>query len=81
MGNLTTYYPLVQWKKEEGGYKYRHDFPEAGGGHHSPQQEHHRVYRNFDGDVINKVHPISHALKGDEGEGTRYEYDAQTGTW
>ena len=42
----------------------------------SPLQEHHRVFRNFDGDITSRIHPVSYALKGDEGEGTRYEYDS-----
>ena len=29
---------------------------------------------DFDGDITSRIHPVSYALKGDEGEGTRYEY-------
>ena len=76
MGNLTTYYPPVQWEKKESGYEYRHDFLERVVDTISPLQEHHRVFRNFDGDITSRIHPVSYALKGDEGEGTRYEYDA-----
>ena len=75
MGNLTTYYPPMQWEKKEGGYEYRHDFLERVVDIISPMQEHQRVFRNFDGDITNKIHPVSYALKGDEGEGIRYEYD------
>ena len=35
-----------------------------------------RVFRNFDGDITSRIHPVSYALKGEEGEGTRYEYNA-----
>ena len=76
MGNLTTYYPPVQWEKKESGYEYRHDFLERVVDTISPLQEHHRVFRNFDGDITSRIHPVSYALKGDEGEGTRYEYDS-----
>lgn len=76
MGNLTTYYPPVQWEKKESGYEYRHDFLERVVDTISPLQEHHRVFRNFDGDITSRIHPVSYALKGDEGEGTRYEYNS-----
>ena len=75
MGNLTTYYPPVQWEKKESGYEYRHDFLERVVDTISPLQEHHRVFRNFDGDITSRIHPVSYALKGEEGEGTRYEYN------
>lgn len=76
MGNLTAYYPPVQWEKKEGGYEYRYDFLERVVDIISPMQEHQRVFRNFDGDITNKIHPVSYTLKGEEGEGTRYEYDS-----
>lgn len=76
MGNLTAYYPPVQWEKKEGGYEYRRNFLERVVDTISPLQEHQRVFRNFDGDITNKIHPVSYAEKGDDGEGTRYEYDA-----
>ena len=76
MGNLTSYYLPVQWEKKEGGYEYRRDFLERVVDTISPMKEHQRVFRNFDGDIINRIHPVSYALKGDEGEGTRYEYDS-----
>lgn len=76
MGNLTTYYPPVQWEKKESGYEYRHDFLERVVDTISPMQEHHRVFRNFDGDITSRIHPVSYALKGEEGEGTRYEYNS-----
>ena len=41
----------------------------------SPLGEHQRVFRNFDGDITRAVHPVSYAEKGEDGEGTRYEYD------
>ena len=75
MGNLTAYYPPVQWENKEGGYEYRYDFLERIVDTISPLQEHERVFRNFDGDIINRIHPVSYALKGETGEGTRYEYD------
>lgn len=76
MGNLTSYYPPVQWEKKEGGYEYRRDFLERVVDTISPLKEHQRVFRNFDGDITNKIHPVSYAEKGEDGEGTRYEYDA-----
>ncbi len=76
MGNLTTYYPPVQWERKEGGYEYRYDFLERIVDTISPMQEHERVFRNFDGDIVNRIHPVSYALKGEEGEGIRYEYDS-----
>ena len=76
MGNLTAYYPPVQWEKKEGGYEYRRDFLERVVDTISPMQEHQRVFRNFDGEITNKIHPVSYAEKGEDGEGTRYEYDA-----
>ena len=76
MGNLTAYYPPVQWEKKEGGYEYRRDFLERVVDTISPLREHRRVFRNFDGEIVNKIHPVSYAEKGEEGEGTRYEYDA-----
>ena len=76
MGNLTAYYPPVQWENREGGYEYRHDFLERVVDTVSPLGEHRRVFRNFDGDITDKIHPVSYAEKGEDGEGTRYEYDA-----
>ena len=76
MGNLTSYCPPVQWEKKEGGYEYRRDFLERVVDTISPLQEHQRVFRNFDGDITNRIHPVSYAEKGDKGEGTRYEYDS-----
>ena len=76
MGNLTAYYPPVQWENKEGGYEYRRDFLERVVDTISPMQEHQRVFRNFDGDVTNRIHPVSYALKGDGGEGTCYEYNS-----
>ena len=75
MGNLTAYYPPVQWEKKAGGYEYRRDFLERVVDTISPLQEHQRVSRNFDGDITNRIHPVSYAQKGEDGEGTRYEYD------
>ena len=76
MGNLTAYYAPVQREKKEGGYEYRRDFLERVVDTISPLKEHQRVFRNFVGDVVNKIHPVSYADKGDDGEGIRYEYDA-----
>lgn len=75
MGNLTAYYPPVQWEKKEGGYEYRRDFLERVVDTISPMQEHQRVFRNFDGEITDKIHPVSYGEKGEDGEGTRYEYD------
>ena len=75
MGNLTSYYPPVQWEKKERGYEYRRDFLERVVDTISPLQEHKREFRNFDGEIIYKIHPVSYAEKGEGGEGTRYEYD------
>lgn len=75
MGNLTSYYPAENWKKQEGGYEYYYDFL----GHIvdtvSPENEHKRLFRNFDGDITKEVHPVSYQVKGEDGDGTRYEYD------
>ena len=76
MGNLTAYYPPVQWEQKEGGYEYRRDFLERVVDTISPLREHQRVFRNFDGDITNKIHPVSYAQMGENGEGTRYEYDS-----
>ncbi len=75
MGNLTAYYPPVQWEKKQGGYEYRRDFLERVVDIISPLREHRRVFRNFDGDIVSQIHPASYAKKGEDGEGTRYEYD------
>ncbi len=66
----------MQWEKKESGYEYRHDFLERVVDTISPLQEHHRVFRNLDGDITSRIHPVSYALKGEEGEGTRYEYNS-----
>ena len=76
MGKLTAYYPPVQWERKEGAHEYRYDFMERLVDTITPLQEHRRVFRNFDGKIINKVHPVSYALHGEGGEGTRYEYDS-----
>ena len=75
MGNLTEYIPPVQWERRENGYRYQYDFLERLVDIINPQQEHERVYRNFEGEIIRAVHPASYKEKGEDGEGTRCEYD------
>ena len=75
MGNLTDYYPAKQWKEQAGGYRYRYDFLERLVDTITPLEEHHRQYRNFDGDIIRTIHPVSYAQKGEDGAGTLYDYD------
>ncbi|XBX03619.1 hypothetical protein QMP26_24110 [Enterocloster clostridioformis] len=41
----------------------------------SPEKEHKRLFRNFDGDITGEVHPVSYQVNGEDGEGTRYEFD------
>ena len=75
MGSLTDYCPAKQWKEQAGGYQYRYDFLERLVDTVTPLNEHHRQYRNFDGDIIRTIHPVSYAQKGEDGAGTRYDYD------
>ena len=75
MGNLTDYCPAKQWKEQAGGYQYRYDFLERLVDTVTPLNEHHRQYRNFDGDIIRTIHPVSYAQKGEDGAGARYDYD------
>ncbi len=75
MGNLTDYCPAKQWKEQAGGYQYRYDFLERLVDTVTPLNEHHRQYRNFDGDIIRTIHPVSYAQKGEGGAGARYDYD------
>ena len=48
--------------------EYRHDFLKRVADTISPQQENQRVFRNLDGDITNKIHSVSYALKGSGGE-------------
>ena len=75
MGNLTTYYPARNWQNQEGGYEYHYDFLGRLVDTISPQNEHKRLFRNFDGDITKEIHPVSYQLKKEEGVGTTYEYD------
>ncbi len=75
MGSLTDYCPAKQWKEQAGGYQYRYDFLERLVDTVTPLNEHHRQYRNFDGDIVRTIHPVSYAQKGEDGAGTRYDYD------
>lgn len=75
MGNLTNYYPARNWGNQDGGYEYHYDFLGRLVDTVSPEDEHNRLFRNFDGDIIRKIHPVSYQSKHEDGEGTRYEYD------
>ena len=75
MGNIEAYYSPIQWEEQGHGVKYRYDYLTHVRDIISPLNEHHRVYRNFDGDITREIHPVSYAEKGENGEGTRYEYD------
>ena len=75
MGNMTAYYPARRWNRNEPGYEYRYDFLERVVDTISPEQEHQRVFRNFEGGITRRIHPEGYAEKGSLGEGTRYEYD------
>ena len=75
MGNMMTYYPPERWDRKEPGYEYQYDFLERLTDTISPEQEHQRVFRNFDGEITCQIHPVSFQKNGIQGEGTRYEYD------
>lgn len=75
MGNMTTYYSPRQWEEKGEGYEYHRDYLERIVDIISPLKEHQRVYRNFDGDIIRSIHPVSYAQKEEDGKGTRYQYD------
>ena len=34
------------------------------------------MFRNVAGDITRRIHPVSYALHGEEGEGPHYEYDS-----
>ncbi len=74
MGKLTASYTPKQWE-DRNGWEYRYDFLSRVEDTVSPLKEHKRVFRNFDGDIINEIHPVSYAKKGEDGEGIRFEYD------
>ena len=75
MGNLTSYHPAKNWKNQAGAYEYYYDFLGRGVDTVSPEKEHKRLFRNFDGDITGEVHPVSYQVNGEDGDGTRYEYD------
>lgn len=75
MGKLAAYYPAKQWKNQTDGYEYRYDFLERQVDTISPLKRHKRLFRDFDGNVLRTVHPVSYAGKGEDGEGTVYDYD------
>ncbi len=74
MGKLTASFTPSQWE-DKSGWEYRYDFLSRVEDTISPLKEHKRVFRNFDGEIINEIHPVSYAEKGADGEGTRYGYD------
>ena len=74
MGKQTASYTPKQWE-DKNGWEYRYDFLSRVEDTISPLKEHQRVFRNFDGEITNEIHPVSYAQKGEDGEGTRYEYD------
>ena len=41
----------------------------------TPLEEHSRRLLNLDGKVVKQIHPVSYEEKGEDGEGTGYEYD------
>ncbi|MCX4274123.1 MAG: hypothetical protein OSJ71_18025, partial [Acetatifactor sp.] len=75
MGNIEAYYSPIQWEEQGNGVKYRYDYLTHVIDIISPLKEHHRVDRNFDGDITREIYPVSYAEKGENGEGTLYEYD------
>ena len=75
MGNLTSYHPAKNWKNQAGSYEYYYDFLGRVVDTVSPEKEHKRLFRNFDGDITGEVHPVSYQVNGEDGDGTRYEYD------
>lgn len=60
---------------QEGSYEYRYDFQECLVETISPLKEHQRVFRNFDGGIVRSVHSVSYETAGEDGAGTRYDYD------
>ena len=75
MGNLTSYHPAKNWKNQAGAYEYYYDFLGRVVDTVSPEKEHKRLFRNFDGDITGEAHPVSYQVNGEDGDGTRYEYD------
>ncbi|MCI6451754.1 DUF6531 domain-containing protein, partial [Hungatella sp.] len=75
MGNLTSYHPAKNWKNQAGAYEYYYDFLGRVVDTVSPEKEHKRLFRNFDGDITGEVHPVSYQVNGEDGDGMRYEYD------
>lgn len=75
MGNLTSYYPAGNWEAHTAGYEYLYNLQERRVDTISPLGSHHRLFRNFDGNITRESHLVSYKEKGEDGEGTRYEYD------
>jgi RHS repeat-associated protein len=57
------------------GYEYLYNLQERQVDTISPLGSHHRLFRKFDGNITREIHPVSYKEKGEDGEGTRYEYD------
>ena len=75
MGNMKAYYPPIQWETQGKGYEYKYDYLERVIDTITPLRSHERVFRSFDGEITREIHPVSYAEKGENGDGTRYEYD------
>ena len=75
MGKVAAYYPPKQWESQRPGYEYRYDFLERLVDVVTPLEEHSRRLLNLDGKVVKQIHPVSYEEKGEDGEGTGYEYD------
>ena len=75
MGNMQAYYSPIQWETQGKGYEYKYDYLERVIDTITPLRSHERVFRSFDGDITREIHPVSYAEKGENGEGTLYEYD------
>ncbi len=75
MGNMQAYYSPIQWETQGKGYEYKYDYLERVIDTITPLRSHERVFRSFDGDITREIHPVSYAEKGENGDGTRYEYD------
>ncbi len=75
MGKVAAYYPPKQWESQRPGYEYRYDFLERLVDVVTPLEEHSRRLLNLDGKVVKQIHPVSYEEKGEDGDGTGYEYD------
>ncbi len=75
MGNLVSYYPPGSWEEKKEGYGFLYNLQERRVDTVSPMKNHHRLFRDFDGNITREIHPVSYQERGEDGEGTRYEYD------